>query len=59
LQGILSSSNNQTLNWAAISNMNLTGSGTFTANNSLGTGKNTGITIHPPPAAGAAFVIGG
>ena len=51
-QATLTSSSNQTLNFASVTGVAFAGTGTWTANNSFSTGHATGITINAPGGAG-------
>lgn len=57
----ISSANNWTCDWGSFNRMTFTGGGTFTANNSLNAGNNTGITINAPSggSGGGQRVISG
>lgn len=55
----ISSPNNWTADYAALSYLTFTGGGTFAATNSYNAGNNTNIAITPPVVGGASGVIGG
>ena len=55
----ISSANNWTCDWCTFNRMTFTGGGTFTANNSLNAGNNTGITFAPSGGGGGGRIIGG